>query len=303
MDTADTVVRTSTHEFSPGLYIDITRPRQVRRALPVILWLHGGGWRMQDRTARPDMVRHFAIHGYVMASIDYRLAPDTRHPGQLHDVRSAVRWLRRHAAEFDADPARIGLWGSSAGGHLAALTGLRSRTARLPGEPPTRVSAAVQAVVDGYGPADLTEACAGSPEADLLGGPAAEHPGAAADASPVRQVHPGAPPFLILHGRDDALVPENHSIALYDALASRGNGAALYLIDGFGHGFLNPGDVLELGPGRRLDQGHLERDPYAPAVVQSTPGLRDFTARHPHASFPTIEAFFAHTLKEHHDHR
>ncbi|WP_304118712.1 alpha/beta hydrolase, partial [Mycolicibacterium bacteremicum] len=116
MDTADTVVRTSTHEFSPGLYIDITRPRQVRRALPVILWLHGGGWRMQDRTARPDMVRHFAIHGYVMASIDYRLAPDTRHPGQLHDVRSAVRWLRRHAAEFDADPARIGLWGSSAGG-------------------------------------------------------------------------------------------------------------------------------------------------------------------------------------------
>lgn len=299
MDTASTVVRTSTHEFGPGLLVDVVRPAQAPDGLPVIVWLHGGGWRMQDRTARPDLVRHFAVHGYVMASIDYRLAPHTRHPGQLHDVRAAVRWLRTHATEFGADPARIGLWGSSAGGHLAALTGLHSGVDRLPGEQPTTVSSGVQAVVDGYGPADLTTARAGSPEADLLGGPAADRPRQARDASPVTHAGPDAPPFLILHGLDDAMVPAAHSIALYEALADSGDDVALYLIDGFGHGFLNPGNVLELGPGQSLDQGHLERDPQAPVAVRSTARLRAFTSRHRHASFSTIEAFFAHTLKTH----
>lgn len=299
MDTVSTVVRTSTHEFGPGLLIDVTGPAQSPDRLPVIVWLHGGGWRMQDRTARPDLLRHFAVHGYVMASIDYRLAPGTRHPGQLHDVRAAVRWLRTHADRFGADPGRIGLWGSSAGGHLAALAGLHSGVDRLPGEGPAPVSSAVQAVVDGYGPVNLSRARAGSPEADLLGGTAAERPLLARDASPVAHVGPDAPPFLILHGLQDTMVPAAHSIALYEALAGNGDDAALYLIDGFGHGFLNPGDVLELGPGQSLDQGHLEREPQAPTAVRSTARLRAFTARHRYASFPTIEAFFAHTLKTH----
>lgn len=297
LDTVSAVVRTSTHEFSPGLYIDVTRPAREPGALPVIVWLHGGGWRMQDRTARPDLLQHFAIHDYVMASIDYRLAPQTRHPGQLHDVRAAVRWLRTHAAELGADPTRIGLWGSSAGGHLAALAGLRSGVPRLPGEGPVTVSSAVQAVVDGYGPTNLTAARSDTPEADLLGGPAIERTDLAHDASPVRHVAPGAPPFLVMHGRDDNMVPAAHSVALYDALAARGSDAALYLIDGFGHGFFNPGDVLELGPGQALDQGHLERDPHAVATVHATSRLAAFARQHPHASFTTIEAFFALTLK------
>lgn len=299
MDTASTAVRTSTHEFSPGLLIDVTRPAQAGDTLPVIVWLHGGGWRMQDRTARPDLLQHFAVHKYAMASIDYRLAPHTRHPGQLHDVRAAVRWLRTHAGELGADPEHIGLWGSSAGAHLAALTGLRSGIGTLPGESATEVSSAVQAVVAGYGPADLTAAREGSPEAELLGGDAAGRPEVARDASPALQVGPDAPPFLLMHGRADNMVPATHSVALYDALVSRGHDAALYLIDGFGHGFFNPGDVLELGPGQALDQGHLEREPRAAATVRATAGLRAFTVRHRHASFPAIEAFFAHTLKDH----
>jgi acetyl esterase/lipase len=299
LDTASPVVRTSTHEYSPGLFVDVTRPTQPAQRLPVIVWLHGGGWRMQDRTARPNLLAHFAVHDYVMASIDYRLIPGTRHPGQLYDVRAAVRWLRTHAAELGADPTRIGLWGSSAGGHLAALTGLASEVTRLPGEVSATVSPAVQAVVDGYGPADLTKARVGSPEAELLGGPACDRPDIARDASPALQVRDHAPPFLIMHGRDDNMVPATHSIALYDALAGRGHEAALYLIDGFGHGFFNPGDVLELGPDQSLDQGHLERDSHAPAAVRaSTPRLHLFADRHPHASFSTIQAFFAHTLKD-----
>lgn len=299
MDTESSDVRTSTHQFSPGLFIDIVRPVHTDRPLPVILWLHGGAWRMQDRTARPNMLRHFAVDGYVMASADYRLTPGTRHPGQLHDVRNAVRWLRTHAVGLGADAARIGLWGSSAGGHLASLAGLHSGTAQLPGEPASGISAAVGAVVDGYGPADLTAAERGSPEAALLGGPATERPETARDASPALQVGGQAPPFLIMHGSADAMVPVGHSIALYGALAAAGNDALLYEINGFGHGFFNPGDVLELGPGQTLDQGRLEREPMAPAVVHAgTPRMRAFADRHPHANFATIESFFAHTLKE-----
>nr|WP_256973209.1 alpha/beta hydrolase [Rhodococcus sp. NCIMB 12038] len=143
MDTALTVVRRSTVEYAPDLLLDLVRPAEAAHPLPAIVWLHGGGWRLQDRTACPDLVQHFARHGYVMVSIDYRLAPGTCHPGQIFDVRRAVRWLRANAADHGIDPDRIGVWGSSAGGHLAALAGVHSATTRLPGEDPATVDSAV----------------------------------------------------------------------------------------------------------------------------------------------------------------
>lgn len=293
--------RTFTHEYAPGLFIDVVKPVATTEPHPAIIWLHGGGWRLGDRTGRPDLNRHFAAHGYVMASIDYRLAPATRHPGQLHDVRAAVRWLRTHADAHCIDPDRIGLWGSSAGGHLAALAGVHSHVGQLPGETPASTSAAVQAVVDGYGSADLTATAnpeaTDTPEATLLGGAIRDRLDAARDASPALQVASAAPPFLIMHGADDDLVPPAHSEALYDALAAHGTEAALYVIDGFGHGFFNPGEVLELGPGQALDQGHLERDPNAPARTRATAALRSLVEDHPSASFSAVETFFARTLK------
>ncbi|RZL84270.1 MAG: alpha/beta hydrolase [Rhodococcus sp. (in: high G+C Gram-positive bacteria)] len=308
MDTASTVVRRSTVEYAPGLLLDLVRPAEAEHPLPAIVWLHGGGWRLQDRTACPDLVQHFARHDYVMVSIDYRLAPGTRHPGQLFDVRRAVRWLRAHAADHGIDPDRIGVWGSSAGGHLAALTGVHSATTRLPGEEPATVDSAVQAVVDGYGPADLpgladlsaerTPGEDNSPEASLLGGAIRDRLDAARSASPALQVGAGAPPFLIMHGLADNLVPSGQSVVLYDALVAHGNDAVLYLIEGFGHGFFNPGHVLELGPDQTLDQGHLERDPQAPASTRAVSDFgRALTERFPSASFEAVEAFFSHTLK------
>ncbi|MFC9838569.1 alpha/beta hydrolase fold domain-containing protein [Rhodococcus sp. NPDC127530] len=246
MDTASTVVRRSTVEYAPDLLLDLVRPAEAEHPLPAIVWVHGGGWRLQDRTACPDLVQHFAEHGYVMVSIDYRLAPETGHPGQLFDVRRAVRWLRANAADHGIDPDRIGVWGSSAGGHLAALTGVHSATTRLPGEEPTTVASSVQAVVDGYGPADLpglVDLCAkrtpgedASPEASLLGGAIRDRLDAARSASPALQVAPGAPPFLVMHGLGDNLVPFTQSVALFDALVAHGNDAILYLIEGFGTG-------------------------------------------------------------------
>lgn len=273
-------------EFAPGLCLDVVAPDERTEPAPAIIWLHGGGWRMQDRKARPDFARHFASHGFVMVSIDYRLTPGTIFPGQLYDVRKAVRWIRSHADRYGVDPTRIGLWGSSAGGHLAALTGVHSAHTRLDGEDSSEVSSAVQAVVEGYGPAFFEDQSDESPEAGLLGGPVRDNLALAHAAGPVHHVGPDMPPFLILHGTADTLVPSSHSIALHNALRAAGNDATLYLVEDFGHGFLNPGGVLELGPGVFLDQGRLEANPGSIAEIRSA------TTTHGTISMDTIADFF-----------
>ncbi|MGA9873350.1 MAG: alpha/beta hydrolase [Rhodococcus sp. (in: high G+C Gram-positive bacteria)] len=272
-------------EFASGLRLDIVGPHAVGPR-PAIVWLHGGGWRMQDRKARPDFAAHFAARGFVMVSIDYRLTPDTVFPGQLHDVRRALRFLRNRSTEFGIDRNRIGLWGSSAGGHLAALAGAHSSSPLLPGEEGEAGDASVQAVVDGYGPSSFADQADDSPEAALLGGPIRNNLELARAASPALQVRPGMPPFLILHGTADTMVPSAHSVRLHEALIDGGNDSTLYLVDDFGHGFLNPGDVLELGPGVFLDQGRLEANPGSRAEIHT------YTTTHGALSMDTIADFF-----------
>ena len=157
-----------------------------------------------------------------MASLDYRLSGEARFPAPLEDVAAGLGWLRTHAEHLGIDPTRIVLWGESAGGHLAALLGLTD-----PG---------VRAVVDWYGPADLTtvaaDAAAGgisavdpgapdSREALLLGVAPSSDPERARAASPVTHVHADAPPFLLLHGTADRLVPTRQSERLGAALDER----------------------------------------------------------------------------------
>src|SRR4051812_17355806 len=124
------------------LLLDLHLPARPVAPPPVVVWLHGGGWRKGDRSFAPDLDRYFAARGYAMANVEYRLSGDAIFPAQLDDVRAAVRWLRESAGEFGLDARAIGLWGSSAGGHLAALAATTA-TADLD---------RVQAVVDGYGP-------------------------------------------------------------------------------------------------------------------------------------------------------
>ena len=279
-------------EFAPGLLLDIVRPASDV-VLPAIIWLHGGAWRMGDRTWRPDFVRHFAASGFVMVSIDYTLSGDAIFPQPLFDVRAGIRWVREHAAEFGIRPDAIGLWGSSAGGHLAALAGLHGGVAVLDGEVPVATSAAVQAVMDGYGAADLLAPDQDNPPtAGLLGGAPSDRIELATQASPARTPVNDAPPFLIMHGAADDLVPASQSVALYEALAAAGADATLYLIDGFGHGFLNPAGLDEVAPGPRLDSGRLETEPDAAAELRSTHD-RGWPAA---ASFAAIEQFFLDAL-------
>ena len=123
-------VRTLTYATRDGvdLLLDLYLPAvPVRRPVPVIVFLHGGGWSGGTRTTGPDFKRYFAQDGFAMASIEYRLTPAVTFPANVEDVRTAVRWLKANAAARGLDPDRICLWGTSAGGHLAAVAGLAPR--------------------------------------------------------------------------------------------------------------------------------------------------------------------------------
>jgi acetyl esterase/lipase len=314
--------RTLTESFSPDipeLLIDLELPEDQERpeaGWPVIVWLHGGGWRLQDRTARPEFHRYFTPRGFVMASIDYRLAPENVHPAQVADLRQALRWLRVNAERLGINPDRIGLWGSSAGGHIAAFAALSSHVDALPQERVpaeySGVSAAVNSVVEGYGPALIADLLPGTdrptemphtPEEDLVGGPVSapeeydELLARARLASPALIDSPSPPPFFILHGTGDTMVPASQSEALHQHVTDLGGDSLLYLIEGFGHGFLNPGDVMELGPGVRLDNGRLEREPDTPFTASESAGEDNFNPRGRPASIDLIGDFFEHHLQ------
>jgi acetyl esterase/lipase len=195
---------------------------------PVVVFLHGGGWRLGSRhSAGPSFTgsepfEQLAAAGIAVASIDYRLSGEAVWPAQLHDAKAAVRWLRSRADEVGIDPDRIAAWGESAGGHLAALLGLTG--SELDGEvgvtgPPSTVSA----VVAWYPPTDLATVPADptdptTREALLLGAAPADVPELAAQASPVTHTGPAAPPFLLLHGDADRLVPHDQSVRLAQLL-------------------------------------------------------------------------------------
>src|SRR4051794_31496741 len=129
------------------LLLDLYLP-QSSVPTPVVIWLHGGGWRRGDRSFAPDLERYFACRGFAMVNIEYRLSGQARFPAQLEDVRDAIRWVRREAARFGLDGSRVALWGASAGAHLGALAATTA----------VEDVDSVQAVVDCYGPTDFTRA-------------------------------------------------------------------------------------------------------------------------------------------------
>ncbi len=139
---------------SPGgkdLVLDLYLPQGARRPLPVIVFLHGGGWSGGTRTTGPDFRRFFARDGFAMASIEYRLTPAGVFPNSVEDVKTAIRWLRANAGRYGLDSRRIGLWGTSAGGTLANLAGL-SPKGQFEGEGNLAFAGPVTCVLDAYGP-------------------------------------------------------------------------------------------------------------------------------------------------------
>jgi acetyl esterase/lipase len=192
--------------------------------------------------------------GYAVASIEYRLSSQAIFPAQIHDCKAAVRFLRANAARYHLDPNCFGAWGSSAGGHLAALLGTSGGVKELEGSAGNlEQSSRVQCVCDWFGPADLTTIVAQSgpeikvphdtadcPEAHLVGGPLGENLAKARLASPTTYVNKEAPPFLIMHGDRDDAIPLAQSQQLDAALRKAGVETTLIVIHGAGHGFGGP---------------------------------------------------------------
>ncbi len=215
--------------------LDLYLPEKASRPLPVILWVHGGGWKRGDKTNGPAF--QFATRGYAVASMNYRFSQDAVFPAQIYDCKAAVRWLRAPARQYGLDARHIGAWGGSAGGHLVALLGTTAGIRELEGPGGNAdQSSRVQAVVDWYGPTVFLTARARNTRHQLFGGDPRQHPEKARQASPLTYVSKDAAPFLIMHGDQDQTVKLAHSEILARALKRAGAEVTLEVIKGGRHG-------------------------------------------------------------------
>jgi len=228
----------------PRQSLDVYLPRQpsVRGRLPVIAYIHGGGWSTGSKLLGRALLAKMVDSGrYSAVSIGYRLSWQATWPAQIDDAKAAIRWIRAHAKEYNFDPNRICLFGVSSGAHMAVKVGLTNGVAAAEGKlgPNLRQSSQVQCVIDELGPMDLRSSGAGAsnPIVQLLGGTSAEKPDLARSASPILDVNAKAPPFLIIAGNKDPFVPYQQSVALNDALRKAGAREVLFqTVDGGGHG-------------------------------------------------------------------
>jgi len=212
-----------------GPKLDLYLPENTEGPYPVVVYIHGGAWLIgHKRVAYMEPLFYVLEHGYALVSIDYTLSDQAEFPTQIYEVKTAVRFLRQHADTYNLDARRIAVWGDSAGGHLAALAGTSGAAGQLEdlslGWP--EQSSEVQAVVDWFGPTNLTamqkqlqeqgfptwnqDIC--TMEDLFIGADLSQEPEKAKPADPTTYITPEAPPFLIQHGDRDMVVPCQQSI-------------------------------------------------------------------------------------------
>lgn len=242
----------------PRQTLDLYLP-ETGQGWPLLIWIHGGAFRAGSKENKVPL--DYLAAGYAVASINYRLSQHALFPAQIEDCKAAVRWLRANAGQFGFDPLRFGVWGESAGGHLVAMLGTAGSTDEFDVGEHLDQSSRVTAVVDYFGPTDFCQMDAhrrpegmvhdtpDSPESELVGGPIQEHPDWVARANPVTYVTHNAPPFLIVHGDQDPLVPYHQSVLLEAALKKVGVPVTFYTVKGAGHGRFTDPKVPELTRG------------------------------------------------------
>lgn len=225
--------------FSPAQKLDLYLPATGDGPFPLVVWIHGGAFSGGNKSlAANSAARQLTSRGFAIASLEYRLSGEAIFPAAVLDIKAAIRHLRANAATYRIAPNKIGAWGSSAGGHLAAFLGVTGGIAEF--EDATLGNASqssrVQAVLDWYGPSDMlqmepdavAQGCpkfggvghddARSPEGLWLGGKPSSIPAVAMKASPVTWVSADDPPFIIQHGGQDCTVPTNQGRRMRDAL-------------------------------------------------------------------------------------
>lgn len=230
-----------------ALYLDILRPAEQAIALrPAVVYVHGGGWLSGERASTPNRI--LAEAGFLTLSISYRFSSEAIFPAQIHDVKAAIRWIRANAGRYGVDPERIGIWGHSAGGHLAALAAVTGNNPDFEGEggnpdqdssvqAAAPISAPLEFLIDWYAVGEMPV----HPDAwdcisGLLGGLPFTVPEMAQLGSPYWQVDETAAPQLLIHGEMDDLVPIGQARAYVAALRRyAGIQADLIALPGVGH--------------------------------------------------------------------
>lgn len=266
--TAHSDITYLTHQSPLGavpLRLDLLVPRTNRPA-PLVVYLPGGGFLIAIKEAAPELRGYVAESGFAVASVEYRAAAtNATYLDTLRDLKTAIRYLRAHAGEYGYDASTIGVWGESAGGYCAAMLGVTGGEAGLDVGDNLDQSSAVSAVVDNFGPTDITgvaedfdpdtQAFYNKPDsthfAAYLGAP-----GRALDALPedirraadVRShITANTPPFLLLHGSADTLISPSQTLHLHQALREHGISSQRYVIAGASHGDLSFVGDLESG--------------------------------------------------------
>lgn len=291
-------------ETSRGHLLDLYVP-DGRGQRPLLIATGGSAWLGDDgKEFAEELAGHFTAAGYVVAGVSVRSSAQARFPAQVHDIKAAIRWLRANAREYRIDPARVAVIGDSSGGWTATMAGVTGDVRWLEGDVGVRRgSSRVQAVVDLYGPTDFTRmdaamlpgACdffndlmgltdchddIGSPESLLVGCAIQTCVPRVQAANPIRYVSRHDPPFLIVHGQQDMLVPHNQSELLYPALQRACVPATFFSVPGVGHSR----DVLS--------------PDNAESVVRATAHCRGVTPRATRPTLDTIENFLDRALRQ-----
>jgi len=277
--------------------LDIYLPDTGESPYPVVVWIHGGAWLGGDKSSAAGRAALLLPHGFAVVGINYRLSQHAIFPAQIHDCKGAIRWLRANAATYDLDPNRVGVWGSSAGGHLVSLLGTSGGVAAAEGNVGGNLGffSRVQAVADYFGPTDLLHMqldvtdppgsslnhdAPTSPESRLIGfddpgegigvlranqgnpnPPFPEKMALIILADPIVHATPDDPPFYISHGTMDATVPMGQSTKLAAALLADGVPHTYNQVAGAGHGMPPSVDAVAV----QFFRDHLT-GPAAPAV-------------------------------------
>jgi len=233
---------TYTNIEGTALMMDIYYPRTATGAVPAIIYVHGGGWTSGDKEsgAGIQFIPELISRGYLVASINYRLAPEFKVIDQIGDVKCAIRYLRAKAVNYGIDTRRIGVIGGSAGGHLVALLGTSDKSSNLEGNGGYYdQSSRVQAVVDLFGPADLTIMFESTPAQWLQNvfGTSNFNSDDIRRVSPVTYITGDDSPFLILHGDQDTVVQLEQSEIFFQKLQEANVPASLVIVKNAGHGF------------------------------------------------------------------
>ncbi|WP_162464284.1 MULTISPECIES: alpha/beta hydrolase [unclassified Mycolicibacterium] len=242
------VYRTSVrYGDDPAQLLDVWRPKNLpSEPAPVLLFVPGGAWVHGGRILQGyALLSHLARQGWVCLSIDYRVAPHHRWPRHLTDVKAAIAWARANVDKFGGDRNFVAVAGCSAGGHLAALAGLTPNDPELQGDLPDGADTSVDAVVGIYGRYDWEDRSTEERvrfvdflERVVVGRKIDRHPEIYRQASPIAQIHPDAPPFLVIHGTADSVIPVAQARSFVDRLKAVSRSEVGYVeLPGAGHAF------------------------------------------------------------------